>query len=68
MACECKGIDRRRSWVVMHRNCNYSAFSGYRWTPSDYSEVKCLVCGRRWRTKAAYVRQLPDEPKKMVYE
>lgn len=51
----------RDAWVVVHRNCNFSAFSGYHYTPSDYSLVACGTCGRRWRTKAAYVRTLPDQ-------
>lgn len=53
--------DHRASWVVVHRKCNFSAFSGYRYTPSDYSLVLCGTCGRRWRTKAAYVDTLPDQ-------
>jgi hypothetical protein len=53
------------SWWVRFYKCNYSAFSdsafsGYHFTPSDYSEAVCDACGgRRWRTKAAYVEQLP---------
>lgn len=47
-------------WVVVQRNCNHSAFNGYHRTPSDYSEIKCTHCGRRWRTNANYVRHLPD--------
>jgi hypothetical protein len=39
--------------VVSNRYGNYSAFNGYRWTPSAYSEVACLDTGDRWRTKAA---------------
>ena len=39
---------------------NYSAFNGYRFTPSDYSEVVCTACETRWRTKANYVSMLPD--------
>jgi hypothetical protein len=49
------------SWVVTTRRANYSAFNGYHRTPSDYSEVRCTACSKRWRTKAAYVDQLPDE-------
>lgn len=45
--------------AVMQRLCNHSAFNGYRWTPSKYSEVHCLDCGRMWRTKAD-VCYLPD--------
>ena len=52
--------DHRAAWVVVHRKCNYSAFSGYHFTPSDYSLVRCGTCGRRWRTRAAHVDDLPD--------
>lgn len=58
--CSC---GKRGAWSVVHHRCNYSAFNGYRWTPSDYSAVECLPalggCGARWRTKAAYVDRLP---------
>lgn len=47
-------------WRVVTRKANYSAFNGYRYTPSDYSSVRCLECPKRWRTRAAYVDQLPD--------
>jgi hypothetical protein len=59
MRCECKPPDRTK-WVVTARRCNYSAFNGGRYTPSAYSEVRCLTCGRRWRTKARYVSTLAD--------
>ena len=49
-----------RRWRVTARRCNYSAFNGYRWTPSDYSEVRCSVCRSFWRTKAQYVDKLQD--------
>jgi hypothetical protein len=52
----------RPSWVVTMRQYNASAFNGYRPTWSAYSEVRCPVCRGRWRTKAAYVATLPDEP------
>jgi hypothetical protein len=57
-ACKC----RPRDVDVIMRNGNRSAFSGYHWTPSAYSAVRCLKCGAIWRTKAAYVRQAPDAP------
>lgn len=50
---------RERAWVVTAHRCNYSAFNGYRRTPSDYSEVHCPKCLGVWRTKAAYVEELP---------
>lgn len=56
----CPQRTHRGSWRVAVRKANYSAFSGYRRTPSDYSEVACLACRSRWRTKAAYVNALPS--------
>jgi len=50
----------RAAWLVATREANYSTFSGGRRTPSAYSGCWCLTCGRRWRTKAAYVKTLPD--------
>ena len=50
----------REHWVVTARRGNASAFNGYHWTPSDYSALRCTHCGRCWRTKANYVRHLPD--------
>lgn len=70
-ACQKHG---REWWFVVARKVNYSAFNGYHATPSDYSEVRCghpapeghrtrgvQYAGARWRTKAAYVDDLPDE-------
>jgi hypothetical protein len=45
---------------VQHRQHNHSAFNGYRYTPSDYSEVRCKTCDWRWRTRAKYVSRLLD--------
>lgn len=55
----CRG-EHRRAWRVTVLRGNHSAFNGYHFTPSAYSEVKCLTCGRIWRTKAAYVDTLRD--------
>ncbi len=55
-ACKCTP----RSILVLDRNCNYSAFSGYHRTYSDYSRVGCTKCGHTWRTKAGYVDAAPD--------
>jgi uncharacterized Zn finger protein len=55
-ACKC----RPRDIEVLQRRCNYSAFNGYKRTPSDYSTVRCRKCGAVWRTKAAYVDSAPD--------
>ncbi len=57
-ACEHK--PRPAHIVVTMRCYNRSAVNGYRWTPSDYSEVRCLTCGARWRTKAAWVDTCRD--------
>jgi hypothetical protein len=51
---------RERNWVVIVRKGNYSAFNGYRFTLSDYSEVYCKSCRALGRTKAKYVDELPD--------
>lgn len=50
----------RSAWTVDVREANYSAFNGYRRTPSAYSQVRCAGCGSVWRTKAKYVATLPD--------
>jgi hypothetical protein len=52
----------RGRWLVVQRNCNHSAFSGYRLTWSAWSAVWCPVCRSIWRTKAGYVASLPDAP------
>lgn len=57
-ACKCKP----RRVVVMDRECHYSAFAGYRRTPSRYSLVRCEHCGAMWRTRANYVQISPDAP------
>lgn len=48
------------SWVVIQRYCNHSAFRGYNYQASDYSQIRCLKCGEFWRTKAKYVYRLRD--------
>lgn len=56
------GCPDRAAWRVTVYRANYSAFNGYRRTPSDYSEVRCDRdlggCGARWRTNAKYVETL----------
>jgi hypothetical protein len=52
----------QRRWIVVARHCHFSAFAGYHYTLSTYSTVKCVQCGATGRTKAAYVRFLPDAP------
>lgn len=59
--CKCSEAKKpieQRNWVVMDYKCNYSAFSGWKYTPSDYSSVRCVECGCTWRTKAGYVDSL----------
>ncbi|GAA3085622.1 hypothetical protein GCM10020000_88090 [Streptomyces olivoverticillatus] len=58
----CRTPAHRPLWVVLQRRCNHSAFNGYRRTPSAYSRVLCTApgCAAAWRTKAAYVDDLPD--------
>ena len=47
---------------VSMRNCNYSAFNGYQYATSDYSQVVCTRngCHGTYRSKAKYVDTLPD--------
>jgi hypothetical protein len=55
----------RAHWAVVQRKGNASAFNGYHWQDSDYSQVICQAPGCQrgsWRTRAAYVDQLPDLP------
>lgn len=55
-ACRCP----RTFFVVVTRNANYSKFNGSRYTPSDYSRVRCQCCGSTWRTKARWVDFAPN--------
>lgn len=52
-------VGHRPYWEITHYRHNHSAFSGYRETPSRYSEIHCRKCGRFWRTKAKYVTRIP---------
>jgi hypothetical protein len=60
--CTCELWNKHKNWRVWQRNCNHSAFNGYRRTWSEYSQVVCLVCDGNWRTKAMYVTRLKDHP------
>ncbi len=60
-ACDIHPAKRPFRWRVVQREGNASAFNGYHWQRSDYSSVRCTVCGHIWRTKARYVKLLPDE-------
>lgn len=66
MACKFPG-HKDKHWFVDGRECNYSAFNGYRQTPSAYSQVWCGECYTTWRSKAAYVANLPDGNAMDVY-
>jgi hypothetical protein len=62
IACSCTETAKpvaERQWGVLDYKCNHSKFNGGHYTPSDYSAVTCKACGAVWRTKAAYVDQLP---------
>lgn len=61
----CKCAERKkpigeRLWECWQYKCNFSAFNGYHYTPSDYSLVYCTACRGLWRTKAAWAGQLPQ--------
>lgn len=61
LVCRCPERQKpitERAWEVTVYKGNYSAFNGYRFTFSEYSEVVCNICLRRWRTKARYVYDL----------
>jgi hypothetical protein len=58
MNCDCND---RTAWVVEDYRCNYSAFNGYRRTPSRYSRIRCTRCRGTWRSRARYVDTLPRQ-------
>lgn len=58
----CAEKAHRTAWQVVQRMQNRSAFNGGRATRSAWSAVRCPLCGCHWRTRAAYVRTLPDAP------
>jgi hypothetical protein len=56
-ACECperKKPIKERAWHYVDYKCNYSKFSGSKYTPSNWSSVRCCCCGAYWRTKATW--------------
>jgi hypothetical protein len=55
----CRDRAHRPQWFVRVRQANYSTFNGGKRTASAYSEVVCLECPCSWRTKGAYVAELP---------
>ncbi|KKL61154.1 hypothetical protein LCGC14_2198180 [marine sediment metagenome] len=61
-ACTCpRSATRRDTWRIVQYHCNHSKFNGSRYTPSDYSEIRCNRCHYVWRTRAAYVETLKME-------
>ena len=58
IACTCSGTrkEKMKNWRVAHRGL--ASYGYYRQT---LSEVECIKCLGFWRTKAAYVKTLPDE-------
>ena len=60
MSSACPHQPRSEHVVVITRNGNYSAFNGYRFAASDYSQVRCVTCGASWRTKARWVAGCRD--------
>ncbi len=58
----CGDEGHRSYWVVVQRNYSEFVLNGYRRQASDYSRVQCTLgsCNADWRTKAAYVEDLPD--------
>jgi hypothetical protein len=64
-AFSCKCEERKkpveeRNWFVILRRWNCGAFEPAGGSPSNYSSVFCGTCGDGGRTKANYVRELPD--------
>ncbi|ENM5835055.1 hypothetical protein NTH44_003147 [Vibrio metoecus] len=47
-----------RDWVVTEYKWNSGAFVTAGGEHSDYSEIRCLQCAARGRTKAKYVEKL----------
>ena len=66
LRCHCCKANGRRLEVWV-RYGNFSRFHGGRFTPSDYSEIHCLICGRFWRTKSTGVAWLTDAKNNRVF-
>lgn len=56
-----------RDWVVTEYKWNSGAFVTAGGEYSDYSEIRCLQCAARGRTKAKYVEQLKQMDWKEAY-
>jgi hypothetical protein len=50
-------LAHRPHWRVSERD---TGFQNGRRVPAVSSEVLCLACGHRWRTRARYLRHLAD--------
>ena len=59
----CVNPEHKPLWTVDVREANYSAFNGGKRNRSAYSQVHCAACPTVWRTKALYVKTLPDTPR-----
>lgn len=55
--CTC---ETRRYLRVAHRRHGHPWGFRRKGRPSEYSDVVCLNCGKRSRTKAEYIRTVPD--------
>jgi len=55
--CNCEEPDRRL-WRITTYKGNLSHFSKGGYATSAYSQLRCLECGRYWRTKAKYVDEI----------
>ena len=64
----CKCNIQHKIVIAERYKCNYSAFNGYHYTPSDYSEVGCCACGDTWRTKAKWVDAARTIPGQEFYD
>lgn len=56
-----------RNWVVTEYKWNSGAFVTTGGEYSDYSEIRCLQCAARGRTKAKYVDKLKHMDRKEAY-
>lgn len=61
-ACRCEQRAKPladRMWRLTAWKENFSAFNGYCQQRSNYSELICLTCGARWRTRSDAISGLP---------
>ena len=65
-ACKCserKKPANRRKWRILQYKCNHSAFNGWRYTRSDYSEITCLRCRMGGEQKQIMWNNRPGIPR-----